>query len=429
MKQLRKLFAATVVLLTIGNLCGCRSNSPEYEGKNTLTLSNLISGVDSQKGDLTPGVKSETSISVISTVPSRSGSIVKLEPQDPTVASLLQISPEQLILTGDQNKDIFKVKFKDEAPKVSQELKLSFNLSVIKASEKTFWDGKQFVLVINPSVVTVDLTPEQKKLLEYYKSQYGMDLYSILGPWEFNGTVKTPGGSEVHNFVHPQEYKIDRQVVTLTLSPLATKERPILAMPENAFGLSDAFGSVYQNLTIKDREYWNVDPEENISEERKKLLALSKWSLQSPETYNVGYLTMELDPNTKQIKTPVTKSITEIVSLPVQRDALKMVYTEDDKYAFPFIFTFSPFERMLDHISQPDVKDWIIQTSVIPYQILFYSDTRTDGWKDDADGKPTHFTETKLSMDVHKGEIELTTIFDNEYETGYSVVQVTGKKL
>lgn len=101
----------------------------------------------------------------------------------------------------------------------------------------------------------IPLTAIQRELVAHYKKQ-GIDLSLWIGKIPVKVTVKTAPDGGFSPFDKAQTLTYNG-ITKITLSEKATKDKPLLVMTQNAFGLTEYLQYTFRNETILNTGYWN----------------------------------------------------------------------------------------------------------------------------------------------------------------------------
>ena len=151
-----------------------------------------------------------------------------------------------------------KVVVKPDAENVLTEPeKLNIVLKSVEGISNEVKLNGTYSVTINPEEGFTPLTEAQKELLKSYKEQ-GIDLTKWIGKIPVEATVTTESNGSFSPFDKIQTLKY-KGITYITLSENATKEKPLLKMSKNAFGLNEYLQWVFRHETLENTEYWNND--------------------------------------------------------------------------------------------------------------------------------------------------------------------------
>ncbi|MCF2873829.1 MULTISPECIES: DUF4929 family protein [unclassified Tenacibaculum] len=170
--------------------------------------------------------------------------------------TLLSIEPVTIV--KDQTKGVLKVtatKKPDAENVLADDLKLTFTIKDYQGITNNILLADSYTITVKAEEGITPLTADQQALIKHYKSQ-GIDLSMWIGKIPVQVEVVTaPNGSFVP-FETSQTLNYTG-VTHITLSENATKDKPLLVMTKNAFGLSEYLQYVFRHETILNTEYWN----------------------------------------------------------------------------------------------------------------------------------------------------------------------------
>lgn len=133
------------------------------------------------------------------------------------------------------------------------------NFKIILASKTGITNNlvlaEDYTITVKKEEGFTPLTQAQKELLAHYKSQ-GIDLSMWIGKIPVEATVKTAKGGNFAPFDKAQTFTY-KGITQITLSEKATKDKPLLVMTQNAFGLTEYLQWAFRNETILNTGYWN----------------------------------------------------------------------------------------------------------------------------------------------------------------------------
>lgn len=417
-----KLFALWTVLTLGIALVGCKKNeTPSYKGENKVVL-NFKDKASGSAEEIQVGSGKTVEVIVSFTHRMEEQTTLSLNLTG-AAAKYLSVSPaEQKIKVGDRQAH-FTLQVQDESLIENAQVSISVKITPAKESYK---NDQTLQLLILPKAIIQQLTVEQKALLSHYKSTYNLDISPLLGEWKCQGSYQQPGGSSNELFLEAKEVTYNDEVTNITISPQATKERPVIRMTNNALGLKGYFTTQFEGLTIKNTEYWY---NEGIPYPIKITQQIN-WSPSSQESYDVA-LDIAIDPQTQKLQ--VLKSLSR--HLQEQSDADRELYygwESEAKEIVPFIFNFSPWARIIAEYksgSNPDWKEMVQSGSINPYQILFHSSMAKDEWKSELDEVIVPFVEPQFDLDMSQLKITFQFSHDDATEqSGYTSIKGTCTK-
>ena len=170
--------------------------------------------------------------------------------------NLLSIEPVTII--KDQTKGILTVtatKKPDAENVLSDDLNLTFKIKDYQGVTNKLYLTTDYVVKVKAEEGITPLTAEQQALIKHYKDQ-GIDISMWIGKIPVEVEVVTASGGYLPAFEKTQTLKYSG-LTYITLSKNATKDKPLLVMNKNAFGLSEYLQFVFRNETILNTDYWN----------------------------------------------------------------------------------------------------------------------------------------------------------------------------
>lgn len=435
MKILKKIAFLSLSLLTFF-ACDDDNKKPNYEGENRVitrfTSSNqTMASLIASEGN---SVEVEVALTASLDKDFRFALNVSDDAKD-----YITISPmEQTIAKGEKVAK-FTISSNGKAPE--KDLSAKVQAKAIDALLSKMVISPEIFLQIKVPTENLNLTEKEKALIDSYKLNYSLDLIPLLGRYNANGKV-IRYGEDKPNDAAP--FIIKDEITEISLSPLATETKVILAMKTNAFGLANYFKTVYRGLTIDNKESWNHPdvPSSNT------LMSKTNWTAEANDKYDVAYYTIEIDPRTKNIKEDILKNIIEITTLPTVDMLNKaeananvetsfLIYSNADdltEYKYmPFVFNFEPWERILKYMKEnsndEEMKAAIKEGSVSPYILLYNTTVHKDSWKEDEKNELSNYVKPTMSFDMNTKTIKVAFSVDNTSSAGYDKIEVTCKKI
>lgn len=161
-------------------------------------------------------------------------------------------------IAKNKTKGVLKISAKAK-PDVENVLTKDTNFKITLKSHKGISNkmmlAADYIITVKKDENFTPLTKKQKDLLAHYKKQ-GVNLSMWIGKIPVEVTVKTAKGGSFAPF-DKSETKKYKGITEITLSEKATKEKPLLVMTKNAFGLSEYLQYVFRHETILNTDYWN----------------------------------------------------------------------------------------------------------------------------------------------------------------------------
>ncbi|ALU74503.1 hypothetical protein AUW17_04130 [Tenacibaculum dicentrarchi] len=170
--------------------------------------------------------------------------------------NLLSIDP--VIINKNQTKGILTVTAvqKPDAENVlADNLNLTFAIKDYQGITNKLYLADNYVIKVKAEEGITPLTKEQQDLIKHYQSQ-GIDISMWIGKIPVQVEVVTAPNGLFAPFETSQTLNYTG-VTYITLSENATKDKPLLVMTKNAFGLSEYLQYVFRNETILNTTDWN----------------------------------------------------------------------------------------------------------------------------------------------------------------------------
>lgn len=396
----RFLFGAWA-LLTALSTSSCSEKQPSgYSGTNKIYLTVASGNAVITESDDTPLT---VEVSLTSSVASTATLTFRTE-DDPR--ELLRLEGQPVTLSAGSKQGSFRV-----VSNVKNLLSESTYVTV-GIDPSTLPEGMELAaplrIRVNPNPKVPELTEEQKRLLEGYKTKYGFDLTPMLGVVNCTTHLTIPGDGSTNDFATPGERTITGQTI-LTLSETSTADLPVLKMSDNPMGLTEYLYWVFRQNTVDDDEYWTQKGEES-SEQR--LMKRIQWTATSDERFDAT-----LD-GIKCTKPSATGSALDLLGEVTNSYGEKLTVV-------PFRYGFSAWDRQKSLLDKGDADmREIYDTGGVadPAYYLFSS-----GIDEDAYGNGT-WIESKGELDLAKGEMTFQFIMDHAYAGDYTIVKVTCRK-
>ena len=415
-----KLFFLTVLLTSIIS-CSKDDSIEQFTGEVTVTLLN--------KG-ATEAMEGEAIEFIYDVILSRSFDTdiklnISLEKLTQYPGLLTIMSP--ITITKNTTKGVLKV---ISTAKVYSENQLTKTESFAIKLDSYTGISNAIVLIGNPKITVkaeedfTPLTKAQKELLAHYKTN-GIDLSLWIGKIPVEVTVNAEGNGSFSPFdaVSKKTYK---GITYITLSSEATKEKPMLVMTNNAFGLSEYLQYVFRKETIENRGFWYNPSDQYVSPAAKAVLKAlgstreQKW-LEKEYAFNVKVDELEF----KSDKT--VQFVYENGAYNNPHKSEDPTGVQDDEYelitAVNFEYEFPLWDELLNMVKTNNklYEDVITGGSVHPDYYLTYSKIDEDDWDDGNWVKPVS------NYDNTKGEMTYKFNFDHYSSGGYDIITVKYK--
>ncbi|WP_299118450.1 DUF4929 family protein [uncultured Tenacibaculum sp.] len=185
--------------------------------------------------------------------------------------NLLSIEPVTIV--KDQTKGILKVtatKKPDAENVLADDLKLTFTIKDYQGITNNVLLADSYTITVKAEEGITPLTADQQALIKHYKSQ-GIDLSMWIGKIPVQVKVVTAPNGSFAPFETSQTLNYTG-ITHITLSKNATKDKPLLVMTKNAFGLSEYLQYVYRHETILNTTDWYGPTDPNFPPAVKEVL-------------------------------------------------------------------------------------------------------------------------------------------------------------
>ena len=165
-------------------------------------------------------------------------------------------------------------------------------VSFLKSEQLNSESNKPATVHAEPAVV-VELTEQQRELIETWRKDYGIDIRMYLGALSAKAVI-TFNDDDKDLYNDGKTSITYNSVCPVTVSEKASADKIVLRMNDNALGLRDFLYSMFKKQSVADSEYWlcnshNTDLLKAIGYNADK------------ETFAVS-LDIEIDPKTKEVK-------------------------------------------------------------------------------------------------------------------------------
>ena len=283
------LFAVTSVILI--SILGCSKDNDinSYQGNNHIVLKSNSSqfikndGVDEILID----------VLLVKTVNKDIELEFKLENNLIDGQEQLEIRDSKVVFKAGEKKAQLTIKSKAKAT-IGEKKDILLNL--LRNNSQISLESP-LTITLQPLQKFEQLTGEQIKLLDTYKSK-GLNLYPLMGEVSLEGSVIYFGNGSLET-MYNREFQPLRELV-FYLSEKATAEKPVLKMVSNAMGLESYLYTLFRQLTIEDKEYWNNEGQ-NAPPSPKKIMELIGLSPSSAESFQLSLDNIEIDLESKKI--------------------------------------------------------------------------------------------------------------------------------
>lgn len=344
-------------------------------------------------------------------------------------ASLLTFGDNPVTIAAGSTTGFFTVK-SAKTSNVMESTSFTFAIEGLDASR--FDISTNATITLLPAAGLANLTPEQKALIQGWKTTYGIDLAPWIGNITLQGTIEFPGGGVRSAFTNPETINLSGSTV-FNLSSEATAEVPALDMTENPMGMTEYLYKVFRALTVGDQEYFALEDDGTGLD----LMELIKWNASSTETFSASLPGLKLTniANGKATIAFVAEGEDLILNSqgqPIVDDLMDGAYYT---YAYhtswiPFAYNFSAWNRQLGLMEQNNPTALELQSygvTAAPACYLGLSDVLEDTWEidEEEDGVSNLYVEPSAEIDFNAGTMKFIFPFDSADQYGYSRITVT----
>ncbi|WP_435264013.1 DUF4929 family protein [Tenacibaculum sp. nBUS_03] len=293
-------------------------------------------------------------------------------------------------------------------------LNLTFMIKDYEGITNKLYLADDYVVTVKAEEGITPLTPEQQKLIKHYQSQ-GIDISMWIGKIPVKVEVVTAPNGGFAPFETSQTLTYSG-VTYITLSEHATKDKPLLVMSQNAFGLSEYLQYVFRNETILNTTDWYGQTDPNFPPAVKEVLKalgdqrVEKWK-NKEYTFNVKVDNLEFKAG-GVVKFVDENNTYEIGSDFLDPDLTKTLAAVDFQYEFPLWDELAELSK-----GNAPLKEHIITGgSVHPNFYIGYSTIIADDWYEGDWVAPTSsYNETEMNFKFNT---------DHENSGSYDIVTV-----
>lgn len=288
----------------------------------------------------------------------------------------------ELKLTSNRKEKLYKPETYD--------LEAEIESSEVKQKEKAI------KITVNPSPKIPVLTDKQLKLIEGYKTKYGVDISKFLGMVECKTRIHNNPNESYSKLSSPfiREY---RGKTLITLSSSSTEDTPVLEMKQNALGLTEYMFWLLKTLTIENEEYWFA---EGAGPDYKIITELLDWNKDKPGSFEISIPNMRLEEFNNQ--------------------TAKVKFT-GERFV-NFIFDYSVWEKQQKLAKEGNVEaDRLLEADGTsnPNYYLMYSSVVRDEYDDSE-----WFITPSSKIDFKENKMTFNFSIDYQQASGYSKVTV-----
>lgn len=305
----------------------------------------------------------------------------------------------------------------------------TLTLAIKNLDSKKFVVESQATFTLTPPTKIEGLTDEQMALIAKYKSEKGIDLTPWMGSVSLTGTIEFPGDGTRAPFVEPTTITLGGHTA-FTLGSEASDDVIALTMVSNPMGMTDYLYDSLLKLTVKDKEYFDVE----YSDQSLRLMELLQWNENSTETFEVSL------PNIKIVNYNAANQTADIEFVATgDADYMldkngDMIYSDvlEDNISYndhtswiPFAYKYSAWDRNLDLYAEgnAEIIEMLVYNVVAdPKVYLGVSDVNEDAWEIEENNL---YASPKGSIDFANGKMTFEFPFDHADQYGYSRVKVS----
>lgn len=306
---------------------------------------------------------------------------------------------------------------------------ITLTLAIKNLDAKKYVVETPAVFTLTPPTKIEGLTEEQMALIAKYKSEKGIDLTPWMGNINLTGTIEFPGEGSRAPFVEPTTITLGGQTA-LTLGSEATEDVIALTMVSNPMGMTDYLYDSMLKLTVKDKEYFDVED----SEQSLRLMELLEWNENSTETFEVSLPNIKIvNYNAANQTADIEFAATGDADYMLDKNGEK-IYSDllEDNISYnyhtswiPFAYKYSAWDRNLDLFAAGNAEIIeLLNYNVVadPKVYLGVSDINEDVWEIEENNL---YASPKGSIDFANGKMTFEFPFDHADQTGYSRVKVS----
>lgn len=356
----------------------------EFEGTNFLLMTankTIINEMDSEAVKITLELTKaiNTNLKVKVSIKQDDG-ILSLAKNEITIDAGKRTA--EVMLTSNQKERLNKTTIYDiEAEIASAEVKLK---------------EKAIKITVNPSPNVPALTDKQLKLIEGYKTKYGVNITKFLGMVECKARVHNNPNESYSKLSSPfvKEYK---GKTLITLSESSTEDTPVFEMKQNPLGLTEYMFWLLKTLTIENEEYWFA---EGAGPDYKIITELLDWNKDKPGTFEMSLSNIRLEEFNNQ--------------------TAKVKFTEE-KFV-PFVFDYSVWNKQLKLAKEGNAEaNRLLDTDGTsnPSYYLLYSSVIEDEYSD-----AEWFVAPTANIDFKANKMTFNFSMDYQQASGYSKMTV-----
>ncbi len=345
--------------------------------------------------------------------------------QAPTDNSILTVVDNPVTIT--KGATTANIKVKTLGAEIEQTVSLMLGIKSLDTSKFELKEAVTFT--VTPPTIFGGLTEEQKALIVQIKTEKGIDLTPWMGNISLTGTIEFPGDGNRAPFVEPTTIQLGGTSV-ITLGSEASTDNIALTMESNTMGMTDYLYDSMLKLTVKDKEYFDVEDSPNST----RLMELLNWNENTAETFEVSlpnFKIVNYDASSKTAEIEFTATGEADYMLDKNGDKIYNELFEDyTSYNghtswIPFSYKFSAWDRNLDLFAaqNAEIVEFMGYNIVAdPKMYLGINDINEDYWELEENNL---YVTPKGSIDFANGVMTFEFPFDHADQYGYSRVKVS----
>ncbi|MBE7645635.1 DUF4929 domain-containing protein [Tenacibaculum finnmarkense genomovar ulcerans] len=333
--------------------------------------------------------------------------------------NLLSIDP--VIIAKNQTKGtltVTAVKKPDVENVLADNLNLTFAIKDYKGVTNKLYLADNYVIKVKSEEGIIPLTADQQDLIKHYQSQ-GIDISMWIGKIPVEVEVITAGNGSISVFENSQTLTY-KGITHITLSEKATKDKPLLVMTQNAFGMSEYLQYVFRNETILNTVYWYNPTDEYTNpygDEVFKALGDERMNKWIKKEYNFNVIVDDLEFKPGGVVDFVKENNTyKAGSDFLGPDLEKTLAAVDFEYEFPLWEEFIELTEVNTSLKQYTAGNG----SIHPNYYIGATTSLSDGWADDVPG-----TWVAPVGKYNATEMNFSFSTDHNDSYGYDNVKVT----
>lgn len=311
MKKIAFMFMALLSVMVAFTSCSSDDDTTQAQSNG---VSMTVSGTSAIAEDDTEGITVDV---LLAYAPESQQTItLSLANNDGNIARL---DPTTLTIAAGQKTAQFKVYSNNKGSLVANRV-LTIDATFSDGNMKLSGSAPQ--VTITPEANMPALTEAQQKLVEGYKTKYGIDLYKVIGKVSVS-TIVTFNDDDKATYNDGNDTKAYTGNTIITLSDYATEDTPVLKMTSNPMGLTSFLYEMMRKQTVDDNEYFMQMPYNSA------VMAALDYDA-SKESFEVTLDSIVINPTTGNL----------------DFTAIRLNEYEEPITIVPFDYTYSVWERL-----------------------------------------------------------------------------------